>query len=99
VLAAVFNSPADLASLADTLEESLALISDDREKASGAFTGAESAATFIRTFAPLALNQQDSRFGPAPIPMEHRQASINAKPKPMRLGKNTHWPFAWQRSA
>lgn len=58
VLAAVFESPEDRASLADVLEESLSLISDAQEKFAGAVTGAESAATFARAFAPLALDRQ-----------------------------------------
>ena len=99
VLAAVFDSPEDLASLTDTLEESLALISDDREKASGAFTGAESAATFARIFPLLALSQQAPRHEPVPIRIEHRQESSSVEPKPLRLENNPHWPCAWQRSA
>jgi len=99
VLAAVFDSPEDLASLADALEESLALISDDREKASGAFTGAESAATFARAFAPLGLDQQPAGPEPAHAHAPHRGDRVGAKHQPLRLGKNTGWRHHWPRSA
>lgn len=99
VLAAVFESPADRASLADALEESLALIADDREKASGMVTGAESAATFARAFAPLALTQQVAGFVPAPARSYSREEKLAGHASPLRLEKNPNWRFNWQRTA
>lgn len=99
VLAAVFESPADQSSLADALEESLALIGDEREKASGALTGAESAATFVRAFAPLALNPQIAGRQPVPARANHREQQAGGHAPPLRLEKNPNWRFDWQRSA
>jgi hypothetical protein len=56
ILASAFDSEPDLANLANSLEESLALISNQREKAMGAATGAASAAAFVRTFGSKSLN-------------------------------------------
>lgn len=57
VLAAVFDSPEDRADLADSLEESLSLISDPLEAVAGVITGAASAGAYEREFAPLALER------------------------------------------
>ncbi len=53
ILASAFDSPEDLADLADLLEESLSLIPNGPQKAVGSATGAASAAAFIKTFGPL----------------------------------------------
>jgi len=99
VLAAVFASPDDRANLADHLEESLSLISNEREKTSGATTGAESAAAFARAFAPLALTIQNSSSKPTSQRITQREEKAVAKAKPLRLEKNPDWRFDWQRSA
>lgn len=52
VLAAVFRTPDQLADLAHTLEESLALIADPGERDAGIEVGARSAASYLQTFAP-----------------------------------------------
>ncbi|MES2924915.1 MAG: hypothetical protein V4819_25390 [Verrucomicrobiota bacterium] len=62
ILASTFDSPTDLSDLGNSLEESLSFISDKREKAVGAATGAASAAAFVRTFELLSLNH---RLNPA----------------------------------
>jgi hypothetical protein len=56
VLAQVFTDSSDREDLADLLEESLALIGKEDEKAAGLFTGAESASSYIRSFIPLLIN-------------------------------------------
>ena len=56
VLAHVFTDSTDREDLADLLEESLALIGKEDEKAAGLFTGAESASSYIRSFVPLLIN-------------------------------------------
>lgn len=56
ILASAFDSEQDLANLSDFLEQSLALISNQREKAMGEATGAASAAAFVRTFGPKGLS-------------------------------------------
>jgi hypothetical protein len=58
ILAAAFDNPEDLANLAHALEESLSLIPDPQEAASGVIVGAASSATFERTFGPLSASQQ-----------------------------------------
>ncbi|GAA5128272.1 hypothetical protein JIN84_01800 [Luteolibacter yonseiensis] len=55
VLAAVFDLPEDREDLAHLLEESLSLISDPAEAVAGVITGAASAGTYEREFAPLTL--------------------------------------------
>ena len=99
VLAAVFASPADRTSLADALEESLALIADEREKASGALIGAESAATFARAFAPLALNQREIGREPGQAHSYPREEKLGGHAPPLRLEANPNWRFDWQRTA
>lgn len=71
ILAAAFNSPEDAESLSISLEESLSLIGDPREREAGAATGAASAATFIRTFHPLV----PEREGRAPLEVLGRPGS------------------------
>jgi hypothetical protein len=93
VLASAFGASEDLADLDDALEESLSLISDDREKAAGAITGAESATTYLRNFGPLG-----SEENVAGISEHHRLVSHEDGRQVHRLAKN-HWRFEWQRSA
>ena len=99
VLAAVFSSPDDRAGLADLLEESLSLISNEREKISGAATGAESAATFARAFAPLSHILQNSSSESISQRVRNREEKALAKARPLRLEKNPDWRFNWQASA
>lgn len=99
VLAAVFESPEDRASLADALEESLSLISDESEKTSGAVTGTESAATFVRAFAPLALNQQDPGIKPVSTRYVPSEEKLGGNYQSLCLEKNPDWHFGWQRTA
>lgn len=63
ILASAFDSEQDVDNLAEALEESLSLISDHREKAVGAATGAASAAAFVRTFGSKSLHPRFA--GPA----------------------------------
>lgn len=99
VLSAVLESPADRSSLADALDESLALISDEQEKSAGAATGAASAATFLRAFAPLALNQQPPKLSVAPSRSYQREETLGGNSTALRLKKNPNWRFDWQRTA
>lgn len=55
VLAAVFDSPEDREYLADSLEESLSLVSNPSEVVAGVISGAASAGAYEREFAPLSL--------------------------------------------
>ncbi|RYD44225.1 MAG: hypothetical protein EOP85_09570 [Verrucomicrobiaceae bacterium] len=57
VLASVFTDADDREDLADHLEESLSLIGKEDEKEAGAFSGADSATAYIRSFAPLIVNR------------------------------------------
>ncbi|MEI6177342.1 MAG: hypothetical protein WCS43_10650 [Verrucomicrobiota bacterium] len=90
VLAAAFDRPDDRAGLAIVLEECLSLISDVHEKTSGALTGAESAAEFVRNFEPLALKPGISISDSTPS---------RVKRNPLRLAQNPRWRYDWQRSA
>lgn len=53
VLAAVFRSQAQLEDLNHTLEESLALISDEREREAGSSLGGRSATSYLDAFEPF----------------------------------------------
>ncbi|MES2439572.1 MAG: hypothetical protein V4584_10920 [Verrucomicrobiota bacterium] len=57
ILAAVFTDTDDREDLTDHLEESLSLIGKEDEKEVGLFSGADSAAAYIRSFAPLIANR------------------------------------------
>lgn len=61
ILVAAFDSPADREDLGDLLEESLGLIGNAAERNAGAFIGAQSAATYLATFASLLSNQATER--------------------------------------
>ncbi|RYD27630.1 MAG: hypothetical protein EOP87_20880 [Verrucomicrobiaceae bacterium] len=61
VLAAVFTDAGDREDLADHLEESLALIGKEDEKEAGIFSGADSATSYIRSFALLIVNRGATR--------------------------------------
>lgn len=61
VLASVFTDPDDREDLADHLEESLTLIGKEDEKEAGVLSGADAAATYVRSFALLILNRGASR--------------------------------------
>jgi hypothetical protein len=56
VLVSIFNDPASVSDLGHLLEESLALVGNEIEKAAGQTSGAESAAAYLQTFAPLLVN-------------------------------------------
>ncbi|MES2475614.1 MAG: hypothetical protein V4640_07525 [Verrucomicrobiota bacterium] len=60
ILASAFDAEDDHNHLADALAESLSLISDQREKAVGAATGAASAAAFVRIFGSKSLSLRQS---------------------------------------
>ena len=99
ILAAVFVSAEDRADFDDALEESLLLIADERERAAGAATGAESAAIYAGSFAPLALAGDGAGSAGA-----HRRITHGAWPRiphrpVLRLATNPHWSLDWQRSA
>ncbi|MEO5712359.1 MAG: hypothetical protein ABIT37_02635 [Luteolibacter sp.] len=53
ILADAFDAPEDRADLGDLLAESLSLIGNAAERATGARIGAASAATYLETFSPL----------------------------------------------
>ena len=95
ILVAVFESPADRASLDDELEESLWLIADERERAAGAATGAESAALYAGNFAPMALE----RDAAPPRQLTHGGWTRPPHRPLLRLATNPHWSLDWQRSA
>ncbi len=76
VLAAVFTGSEDREDLEDLLEESLSLIGKEDEKAAGLFSGTDSAATYIRSFAPLLLNHRAAK--PRPVRGEKRELAIAA---------------------
>ena len=61
ILAAVFNSAEDRADLSDLLWESLGLTGSVAEKAAGVESGAQSAATYLKAFAPLLLAEEQDR--------------------------------------
>jgi hypothetical protein len=95
ILVAVFEEHEDRVSLDDSLEESLWLISNEHKRAAGAATGAESAAAYAGSFAPL---------GVVPHPTASHRASHADWRKPphrpaLRLAANPHWSLDWQRSA
>ncbi len=77
ILAAVFPAPADRADLQDLLEESLGLVGSVAEKAAGVESGAQSAAAYLKAFAPLL-----AEAGPA------RTDSIS---HPLFLGDRGRW--------
>ncbi len=56
ILVSVFNDPASVSDLGHLLEESLALVGNETEKAAGSGSGARSAAAYLGTFAPLLVN-------------------------------------------
>ncbi|MEI8038038.1 MAG: hypothetical protein WCJ14_06575 [Verrucomicrobiota bacterium] len=100
ILAAVFESPEDRADLDDALEESLWLVADERQRAAGAATGAESAATYAGSFAPLALADRGSAApGAAKRRATHSDWSRPPRRPVLRLATNPHWSLDWQRSA
>ncbi|MDP3850194.1 MAG: hypothetical protein Q8Q59_06815 [Luteolibacter sp.] len=99
VLAGVFESPEDRSKLKDTLEESLSLISDEREIAAGIATGAKSAATYARTFAPLSLSLQLANAGEKQgSQTRHERIPEPSRPS-LQLAKNPNWRFDWRKSA
>lgn len=95
ILAAVFESPEDRTHLDDALEESLALVADERERIAGAVTGAASAATYAGSFAPLAL----ARHHPANRRDAHGDWNKPPHHPTLRLATNPRWSLDWQRSA
>lgn len=100
ILVAVFDSPEDRASLDDSLEESLWLIADELERAAGAATGAESAATYAGSFAPLSLIRDEAPLRTAPTSRVTQTSWHSPSPRPaLRLAKNPHWTLDWRRSA
>jgi len=92
ILASAFESGQDLANLADALEESLSLISDHREKAMGAATGAASAAAFVRIFGSKSLNPRFA--GPATTAVGGGRLT-----GPQEHAKVTPGSSGWRRSA
>lgn len=93
ILVDAFDAPEDVADLDQALEESLSLISDNREKAAGVLTGAESAATYLNYFGPIGLESNFAEFS-----KDHRQGRNDDGRQVLRLAKN-HWRFDWQQSA
>jgi hypothetical protein len=67
VLASVFTDPEDREDLAELLNESLSLIGKEDEKAAGKFSGADSASTYIRSFAPLLSNHRPEKRLPVRV--------------------------------
>lgn len=77
ILASAFaRHPQVLAELADTLEESLSLIPDARQKSVGVATGSASAETFLRTFGPL--DRRPTRTTPLPLPAARQEILVGA---------------------
>jgi hypothetical protein len=91
ILASAFEGEVDRDDLADALEESLSLISDHREKAVGAATGAASAAAFVRTFGSESLNP---RLGVSPA-----SSSGGRLVRPLEHAAVTPGISGWRRSA
>lgn len=99
ILAAVFTSPEDRSDLKDSLEESLSLISDQKECISGAVTGAASAAAYTATFAPL-VSQNVQRIPSDKLTRDPQQQRFTAAGRPsLRLAKDPAWRFDWRQSA
>lgn len=74
VLVSIFNDPQSVEDLGHLLEESLALVGNPVEKAAGATSGAESAAAYLLTFAPLLVNHHTAvRRAPALRPLGSRE--------------------------
>ena len=96
ILVSAFNTPEDISDLDNALEESLALVSDEREKSAGALTGSESAATYLANFGPLGLDRKVTA-PPRQAPRVYRE--IDPTRQALRLAKNPDWHFEWQRSA
>ena len=61
ILAAIFDSPEDREDLNHLRDESLSLIGRENEKSAGILSGARSAATYVKTFAPLLQNHRHGR--------------------------------------
>ncbi len=92
VLSAVFRKPDQLADLNHTLEESLSLILDARERDAGVRVGSQSAASYLHTFAPfIAKVAEVVETGRPPLTVSH----------PFRIPQETETPRGerWRRSA
>lgn len=64
ILTALFSDAASRSDLRHLLEESLSLIGNETEKAAGATSGSESAAAYLKTFAPLLVDYRAERKAP-----------------------------------
>jgi len=99
ILAGVFPDPSDQSDLDHSLQESLSLIRDGKEKTAGTHTGEESAAAYTRIFGPLALDIQLEKV--LATENTHRPFAQAAR-KYDELGRyssNATRPPAWRRSA
>lgn len=74
VLTSIFNDPASVSDLGHLLEESLALIGNEVEKAAGETSGSESAAAYLQAFTPLLVNHHTAvRRAPSLRPVSPRE--------------------------
>lgn len=100
VLAAVFRSPSQLADLKHTLEESLSLITDAREREAGSLSGAQSAASYLQAFASVIAKAREVVDG---SPGRQPVGSVSSTPFPQNQGLATapqfHGGVQWRRSA
>lgn len=92
VLSAVFRKPERLADLKHTLEESLLLIPDARERDAGVRAGSRSAASYLDTFAPFIAKVAEVA--------ETENPSLSVS-HPFRISQETEAPRdgRWRRSA
>lgn len=92
VLSAVFRGPEQLTDLKHTLEESLSLVQDSREREAGIRVGALSAASYLGTFAPfiakvVEVAEQGAVGGALPL----RVSSPPAVPQGLAIPRDDRW--------
>ncbi|MES2659603.1 MAG: hypothetical protein V4689_13380 [Verrucomicrobiota bacterium] len=99
VLAAVFRSPSQQEDLKHTLEESLSLVSDARERVAGSLSGSQSAASYLLTFAPFIEKVREVVYENH----EHPAAGFVSTPFPpirsLVTRPHFHGGLQWRRSA